>query len=345
MSLLRPRLHSLIFEVTQDCNHACRYCYNVWRGPQATPYPRGQLDTAQTLALLGKALDETSCFHITLTGGEPLLRPDFLEILDFLQRRRVRMTVISNGRLLDEAMAAACIERGVGLFELPLLSHHREVHDALSGAPGAWDAVLAAMANVRLHRGQVIAAFVATRENIRHIYETIRLAFAFGARGVMVNRFNPGGRGREHLDELLPTVDEVREALAAAEAAAVEFGLPISCSIPLQPCLVDMSLYPHLSYGFCAAGTDNAYYTLDPLGNLRPCNHSDTILGNLLDASFAELLASKRLAEFVAATPAFCAECPRRLECQGGCKAAAQVCYGVLDAEEPFLRQRSLNVF
>lgn len=340
MTAPRPRLQSLIFEVTQACNHACLYCYNVWQGPQTVPYPRGQLDTAGTLDLLAKALDETVCSHVTLTGGEPLLRPDLLQILEFLQRRRVQVTIISNGRLLDEAMAVSLIERGVGLFELPLLSHRREVHDALSGMSGAWDAVLAAMANTRLHRGQVVAAFVATRPNIAHVYETIRLAFAFGARGVMFNRFNPGGRGRAHLTELLPTVAEVRDALAAAEAAAVEFGLPISCSIPIQPCLIDLSRYHHLSFGFCAAGSDRAYYTLDPLGNLRPCNHSDTILGNLFEASFGELIAPECLTAFVSALPAFCAECDRRLECQGGCKASAQVCYGTLDAEEPFLRQR-----
>jgi radical SAM protein with 4Fe4S-binding SPASM domain len=336
----KPRLQSLIFEVTQACNHSCLHCYNVWQGPQSTPYPRGQLDTSRTLSLLAKALDETVCSHVTLTGGEPLLRSDLFQILEFLQKRRVRVTVISNGRLLDEAMAAALIEHGVGLFELPLLSHRREVHDELSGAPGAWDAVLAAMANIRLHHGQVVAAFVGTRKNIEHFGETLRLVFAFGARGVMFNRFNPGGRGREHLTELLPTVDQVREALVVAESAAVELHLPISCSIPIQPCLIDTSQFPHLGFGYCAAGSERAYYTLDPLGNLRPCNHTDTILGNLFEESFADLITAERMSPFTCAIPSFCATCDRRLECQGGCKASAQVCYGSPMAEEPFLRQR-----
>lgn len=341
MTSVRPRLLSLIFEVTQACNHACLHCYNVWQGPQTSPYPRGQLDTARTLDLLTKALDETLCSHVTLTGGEPLLRPDLPQILEFLQRRRVQVTVISNGRLLDEQTAVSLLERGVGLFELPLLSHRREIHDELSGAPGAWDAVLAAMANIRLHRGQVVAAFVATRKNIEHLGKTLWLAFAFGARGVMFNRFNPGGRGREHIEELLPSVDQVREALAVAESAAVELNLPISCSIPIQPCLIDISRYPHLGFGFCAAGSERAYYTLDPLGNLRACNHTDMILGNLFKESFADLIAPERMSTFTCAIPAFCADCARRLECQGGCKASAQVCYGSLTAEEPFLQSRS----
>jgi radical SAM protein with 4Fe4S-binding SPASM domain len=343
----KPRLQSLIFEATQVCNHTCLHCYNVWHTPShilgegrgGGSYPRGQLDTTRTLNLLAKALDETVCSHVTLTGGEPLLRPDLPDILEFLQQRRVQTTVISNGRLLTEPVAASLLALGVGLFELPLLSHRGEVHDELSGAPGAWDAVLAAMANVRLQHGQVVAAFVATRKNIEHLGETLKLAFAFGARGVMFNRFNPGGRGREHLAELLPTVEQVRAALEVAEAAAAELHLPISCSIPIQPCLIDISKYPHLGFGFCAAGSERAYYTLDPLGNLRACNHTDMILGNLFEEPFADLIAPDRMAAFTCAIPAFCADCDRRLECQGGCKASAQVCYGSLTAEEPFLRQ------
>jgi radical SAM protein with 4Fe4S-binding SPASM domain len=244
---------------------------------------------------------------------------------------------------LNETASASLVRGGVGLFELPLLSHRKEVHDELSGAPGAWDAVLSAMANIRLQHGQVVVAFVATRKNIGDLRETIRLAFAFGARGIMLNRFNPGGRGRQHLEELLPTVEQVQAVLETAEASALEFGLPISCSIPIQPCLIDIDHFPHLGFGFCSAASERAYYTLDPLGNLRPCNHTDLILGNLLEQHFTDLVASERMSAFTCAAPSSCMDCTRRMECQGGCKASAQVCYGSLSAEEPFLRQQTSN--
>jgi radical SAM protein with 4Fe4S-binding SPASM domain len=335
-----PHLETLIVELTQRCNHACLHCYNVWTsGSEAEPsaYPRGELGTTEMLRMLTKALDETRCRHVTLTGGEPLLRQDLPEILDLLRVRGVMTTVISNGRLLTEPRVIDLLGRGVALFELPLLSHRRHVHDRLSGAAGAFDAVLAAMARLRFHRGRFVAVFVVTRLNLLDLKETIRLAYAFGARGLMLNRFNPGGRGRRYLRELLPTAEEMRQALDIAETAAADLRFPISCSIPIQPCLVDTRAFPHLGFGFCSAGSDRAYYTLDSVGNLRPCNHTSTILGNLFESSLAELIASDRMAEFAGAMPPSCDPCSERLHCRGGCKAAAQECFASLTAEEPFL--------
>ena len=340
MTDTRPHLQSIIFETTQHCNHTCLHCYNIWNPSnkgEPNPYPEGQLDPSSTLDLLNKALDETRCPHVTLTGGEPLLRKDLPQILDLLRERDVSTTIISNGHLLDEPHVVDLLDRGAGLFELPLLSHRREVHDHLSGCPGAFDAVLAAMAHIRYHRGQFVAVFVATKLNLPDLYDMIKISFAFGSRGIMLNRFNPGGRGREHLDSLFPTVDEIRQALDVAEAASIEFNIPISCSIPIQPCLIDTNQYPNLGFGFCAAGTDRAYYTLDPLGNLRPCNHTTTVLGNLLEEPFSDLIAPERISNFVEAVPPFCNPCKLRDTCQGGCKAAAEVCYGSLSEEEPFL--------
>jgi radical SAM protein with 4Fe4S-binding SPASM domain len=344
LSHARPHLQTLIFEITQRCNHACLHCYNVWhvenKGLQR-PYPRGELDTQRTLALLNKALDETLCEHVTLTGGEPLFRSDLTQILGVLRERKVHVTLISNGRLLTEETVVDLIEHGVTMFELPLLSQRREMHDFLSGSPGAFDTVLAAMASIRYRQGQFVSVFVGTKLNVPDLYDTIQMAFAFGASGLMLNRLNIGGRACAHLEELLPSVDQVRQMLAVANAATEEFHLPISCSIAIPPCLIDIDAYPNLQFGFCGAGTEHAYYTLDPLGNVRPCNHTPTILGNLFEESFANLIASERLSSFVEAVPDFCLPCKLREKCRGGCKAAAEVYYGSLNVTEPFL-QRNL---
>ena len=337
LNLGRPRLATLIVEVTQACDHACVHCYNYWNHPA---YNRPLLPDGDDLRpLLAHVLDQVECSNVTLTGGEPTLRADLPELVGFLAARGHSVNLISNGHRLSDTLVDALIGRGVSLFELPLLSYRREVHDGMSAAPGAFDAVLAALAEIRRRQGQAVCVFVATRRNLADLEDTLRLAFAFGARGVMLNRFNPGGRGSAHIGELLPSVGEMQAALEVAERVSRRYELPISCSIPLQPCLVDMSLYPSLGYGFCAAGSERAYYTLDTAGNLRPCNHTPTVLGNVWRQPLAEMMQGEALAAFKAALPERCRPCPRRDECQGGCKAAAQVCYGDLRAEEPFLRQ------
>jgi radical SAM protein with 4Fe4S-binding SPASM domain len=73
------------------------------------------------------------------------------------------------------------------------------------------------------------------------------------------------------------------------------------------------------------------------MGNVRPCNHTPTILGNLFETPLREIVKSPKLSQFMKARPPFCAGCSIEEECLGGCKAAAEACYGSLTACDPFL--------
>ena len=95
---------SFVFELTQRCNHDCLHCYNAWKNP--VDYPQGELDTAGTLEILAKMLDQSGAGLVTLSGGEPLLRADVFEIVDFLAARGLAINLISNGRLIDESVVA-----------------------------------------------------------------------------------------------------------------------------------------------------------------------------------------------------------------------------------------------
>ena len=329
------RQRTFVFELTCRCNHDCLHCYNVWKNP--APYPTGELATGETLAMLGRMLEQTGASLVTLSGGEPLLREDLFEIVDFLVGRGVTINLITNGTLLDEAAIERLTPEKISIFELPLLSVDREIHDRLSRAAGAFDAVTLAIANLKAARQRVVCVFVGTRLNLPTWKETAELAIALGADGIMFNRFNPGGEGARHIDELQATPEELRDALAVANQMSEEYEFPTSCSIAMPPCLFDHEAYPRLSFGFCSAGTDRAYYTLDPLGHVRPCNHSTTILGNLRERSFAAMARSAAMRAFMRARPAFCSGCAREAECLGGCKASAEVCRGSAWSADPFL--------
>jgi radical SAM protein with 4Fe4S-binding SPASM domain len=329
------RQDSLIFEITQRCNHDCPHCYNAWKNDQ--PYPMGELGTADTIALLGKALYETGAAHVTLSGGEPLLRRDIYAIVDFLKARGIVINLISNGALLTAETIAPFLPDKISIFELPLLSCERAIHDRMSGSPGAFDRTTLAMAELKATGQRVVGVFVATKLNLPQWRETAELAFALGLDGIMFNRFNPGGEGYKNLELLQSSPADLQQALDIAEAVAEEYQMPISCSIPMPPCLFKTEQYKRLGFGFCAAGTARAYYTIDPLGNLRPCNHSNTILGNIRERNFWDMVDSAAMREFVAASPEFCSGCRMEKTCLGGCKAAAQVCFGGACAMDPFL--------
>ena len=325
----------LIFEVTQQCNLDCSHCYNVWKGSGA-PYPRGQLSTEQTLALLDRVLGETGAGRVTLTGGEPLLRDDLPQLIAFLHGRGVAEDIISNGVLLtDEAIASLPAEK-VGLFELPLLSSEEAIFDGMVGQAGAFSRVTEAMAQLKLMACRVVGVFVATRQNLGTLEQTLEMALALGLDGVMFNRFNPGGRGLENLD-LQASPAQLRQALELADDFSRRHMLPVSCSIPMPGCLFDHTRYPALGFGHCAAGGEHAYYTVDPLGNLRPCNHSPTILGNLLEQDFWQLARGPAMRRFMEARPDFCAGCSQETTCQGGCKAAAEAGCGDPIGLDPFV--------
>jgi radical SAM protein with 4Fe4S-binding SPASM domain len=287
--------------------------------------------------MLEKLLEETGATLVSLSGGEPLLRGDIYEIVDFLAARGVALNLITNGTLLSDEAVARLIPEKVGIFELPLLSVEREIHDRLSGAPGAFDKVTAAVAELKLREQRVVTVFVATKLNLSSWRETVELAVALGVDGIMFNRFNPGGRGRENVELLQASPEEVQRALDQAEELSAEYELPISCSIAMPPCLFDVGKYQKLTFGFCAAGTERAYYTLDPVGNVRPCNHSTLILGNVRETGFRGMAESAAMQDFVAARPEFCAGCSLEDECLGGCKAAAEVCCGSPWECDPFL--------
>jgi radical SAM protein with 4Fe4S-binding SPASM domain len=328
------RYRSILFEITQRCNLDCLYCYNVWKNGDA--YPRGELSTEKTKELLQKAIIESRCRNVTLTGGEPFLRQDILDIISYVSGMKVSITIITNGTLLDADTIKQCIKYGAALFEVPLLSTRKDVQDGLMRGE-SFDKVLDAIATIRSAGGKVVPAFVATKKNIADLRGVLELSIGMAVDGFMLNRFNPGGEGKKHIDELLPTKDEFENALKIADEISVKYSFPVVVPIPTQPCLIDVKQFKKLKFSFCAAGRRNAYFAIDPLGNLRMCNHTPHMLGSLFNEHFHVLATKQDVRAFAKSIPLSCAGCRISHKCRGGCPAAAEVCYGSVENEDPFL--------
>jgi radical SAM protein with 4Fe4S-binding SPASM domain len=266
------------------------------------------------------------------------LREDLPEILRFIRDRGIASVVITNGTLLSRERVTATMVGGT--YEVTLLSHRREVHDRLAGRRGSWDAVVDGMANVRQAGGNLAAVFVATKLNYMDLFKTAELAIALGAFGLMYNRINLA-RGNVHLaDQLLPTPGMIEEDLEMLEDIGGKYGLPVAVSVVIEPCVVDVRHYEHVHFGWCPLAGEDSYFTIDPVGNIRICNHSPVILGNIKRDSFADIYYNHpRVRAFRDTWPEECADCDPELKemCRGGCKAAAEQCYGTLARVDPFV--------
>ncbi len=330
-------LKNIVFEVTAKCNCDCLYCYNVWKSPR-TSYPsNGHMELPEIVQVFERLKSEIPLEWVSISGGEPFLRPDLHKIVSYFWSRHLEVVIITNGTLLTEEN----IDRTSGAtnYELPLLSHRKETHNRLMNAD-SFDRVMQGMKNLDKAAAQFVIAFIATKLNYKDLETTIKLAVAMGAVGVLYNRMNASACNYKHLPQLFPTIPMIKENLETLDEMSGEYKIPISCSIPIQPCLIDISQYKHIHFGFCPLGGENSYFTIDPAGNLRVCNHSSTILGNLRESSFIELYHHPYVREFQAVMPDGCLSCAREIRdrCHGGCKMAAGECYNSFKDYEPFVR-------
>lgn len=333
------RVPQLDFELTPACDHRCGHCYNVWNADSGSPqagYPRGQLRTEAFLAMMGKAVAELQPEMIVLTGGEPLLRKDALEIVEKACSLAPRVMVVSNGSHLSENVASQLGTLGVEIVQLTLLSAERELHNQLKGAD-CFDDTMRSMLRLRAAGVRIQLCFVSMSSNWAELEGVMELGFALGATSLSYNRMAPSGWAVEQAASLVPTVDQVKHNLATANRLGPLFGMEVATAMPIPPCLIRLEDYPHVRFGFCPTGGKVPDLVIDPLGNVRSCNLSSTILGNILEQDCRELLKHPYPKQFRKTVPDFCRGCAYEFTCQGGCKESAFATFGSLAHPEPFL--------
>jgi len=275
---------------------------------------------------------------IALSGGEPLLREDLPEIATFLRQRDITPVIITNGAFLtpDRVQSLGDARN----FEVTLFSYRPAVHDELAGRRNAWADAIDGMVNLRNAGRDFVVVFVATRLNYMDLRKTAELAIALGAYGLMYNRVNLSAYNIRQADRLVPAPRMICENLDTLEEVGEKYGLSIAVSVVVEPCIVDVRRYRHIHFGWCPLAGENAYFTIDPSGNVRICNHSPVVLGNIRHGGFAAIYRNHDyVREFRDTWPAECANCDPELKqmCRGGCKAASEQCYGTLARVDPFV--------
>jgi radical SAM protein with 4Fe4S-binding SPASM domain len=333
----RPKRHALAVELTPYCNQRCGYCYNDWRDdPGATQaLPRDTL-----LALLERAVTEVAFDHVTLTGGEPFARAELWDVLELLRRHGLRALIISNGGLVTDAHAARLAPFDPLFVQVTLNGPDAALHEAHVGAgQDHFHKTLRGIDALRRHGVRVGGCVVVTRRNAGVIDQILERFRSLGVMDVALSRYSPAGYAAEQLASLLPSRSELARALALAEPFARDRGMHLQVTMPVPPCLIDMGEYPHLRFASCPIGTEMQEFALGPRGELRHCTLHTASLGDPRERSFAELVSAPAVVHYRDVTPEFCAPCPHRTRCIGGCGAAAATVLGDPRGLDPIVAQ------
>ncbi len=207
--------------------------------------------------------------------------------------------------------------------QFTLLSANPDVHDQMTGVHGAFNQTMQAITRAKRAGLLVAVFFVATRTNIAGFAGVAKLAMTLGADAVVFNRFQPGGRSLATWRNLTPSPRQLEDALRRfAELRSI---VHVSMGTLIPFCEVSHLVEPRRPQA-CPIGTANAYPTIGPDGNLRPCNHTPVTSGNLLESSLAELLKSPCMRPpLPEQLPEECSACRSRKTCQGGCRVAREL--------------------
>jgi radical SAM protein with 4Fe4S-binding SPASM domain len=326
-----PELVQIVLEVTYKCTHDCIFCYNCWKHE----YPVApELTTAQFEGVLSRF---PQCRQVSLSGGEPLLRPDIIEIVKAARKRARLVSLLTTGELLTPGLADALGRLGVFL-QIPI--HGTEAtHESLTRRRGSYRRALEAMALLAERRMPFGTSTVVMKQNLRELPAILELSAAMGACENISIRFLQGGEGMKRPEQVLSREDAVL-MLKALDRAAGKLGIRTALGVPNLPCVIDEKPFRRVNFGQCGAGVD--WFTVDPSGRMRICNHSPTILGDLTRQGFAELWRHPVLVAMRSGgcVPGECAGCERVSKCKGGCRAAGETLCGSLSAPDPLFSHR-----
>ncbi len=338
--MTRPKQYALAVELTSACNQKCSYCYNGWREDDGKSV--GALATAELCALLTRAITEVEFDHVTLTGGEPFSRRDLFEVLDVLVAHRQRFQIISNGGLVTEALAVRLATYKPLSVQVTLDGPDAAHHDPLvagdSGVVGHFERTLRGIRHLRAAGITVVGCMVVNRKNAHLVADTLALFASLGVKSISFSRFSPAGYSASHAAELLPSRSDIVSALEAAEKTAVAHGLSVQSTMPIPPCVVEHTDYPHVRFGSCPIGSGMQELALGPKGELRNCTLYETAIGDARTTSFATLATDAAVTRYRDVTPEFCAPCPHVKTCMGGCGASAVALTGRRGLD-PFVAQ------
>jgi radical SAM protein with 4Fe4S-binding SPASM domain len=341
------RPYVVSWNLTYRCNLACEHCYLDAGGKplvdDAAFADRSELSTADCF----KVVDDIAAFApeavTILTGGEPLLRRDILDIIRYAGARGLWVVVGTNGVKITPTLAGLLVKEGVRGLSLSLDALDEKRHDTFRRVSGAWRNTVT---GAGILRDAGLPFIVQTTVGLHNVDELQAIA-EFAHAELKASVWNlyflvPTGRGAFVSDISPEQYDRVLADLATIQQRfAGKMLVNAKCAPHYVKTLFEAdAASPFLKTytggaGGCPAGTH--YLGIRPNGDVTPCPYLPVFGGNLREETLASVWATSE--PFVAirrrnALGGRCGACELNTLC-GGCRARAYGSTGDVMAEDP----------
>ncbi len=312
-----PELRHLFFELTLRCNERCLHC--------GSSCNEGPAPDEVSYEMYKKILDEVKedfdirRVQLCITGGEPLLRRDFFEIMAYAHSLGYHWGMTSNGTLITKDAARRLAETGMGTISVSL-DGLRDSHDAFRRTPGGFDRALEGIRNL-VEQGSfkhVQVTTVVHHGNIGELPELFGILKDIDIDSWRVINMEPMGRALDH-PELMLTDEDYREMFDYIRRMRA-YGWPLAygCSHYLG---LDYEREVRDWYYLCIAGLYTASIMTN--GDIGACldieRRPETIQGNIYRDRFSDVWKNRFeiFRQDAAALNETCAACPDRRFCAG----------------------------
>lgn len=324
-----PQSLLLQWHITNRCNLRCAHCYQ-------SEYGGAEHSLQDLIGLVQQYQDLLTSWRratpnavrgqITVTGGEPMVRSDFMDLLkEFaLRREHFRFAILTNGNLVTPEMARFLAEVAPRFVQVSI-EGTEATHNAIRG-PGNYRRVVGGVRALQRAGVRTFIPFTAHRGNYREFSDVARLGRELGVGRVWTDRLIPSGSGSQ-LSSMVLTKAETREfcLMVAQERQKKSWrgGTEIAAHRALQFLVAGGEPY------HCTAG--DTLLTVMPNGDLYPCRRMPVRIGNVFETPLAQLYYESPLLQRLrnpASTSSQCGGCCFKRMCRGGLKCLSYAVYG-----------------
>lgn len=313
---------NVTWEISLKCNLHCVHCLS-----DSGNIARDELKTSECMKLIDE-LSAIKVFQVNIGGGEPFIREDFLDLLDYFHHKGMVTCVSTNGIAVDREISKLLSKMEMLYLQVSLDGANEETNDRIRGK-GTYKKILGALDALAAEKVRFSINTVLTRINFDQLETLRQMAKGYGAE-LRVSRFRPSGRGKSSKADLGPTPEQLESfAEWLDKNDLVRTGDSFFC--------LTSDHRRHKGLDMCGAAKMTC--CVSPDGNVYPCaflQEKPFLSGNVRRQSFKDIWDKSLIfKQFRNINVKSCVDCYRFEVCRGGCPAMAYHTYHDINMPDP----------